>query len=79
MVNKKNRYGSLALVLIHALSWIVLFAIPFFLRPDFSAMKQEFWHAHKNDFIIMGIVNRIIWVCIFYLNTKILYPHLVYK
>jgi two-component system, LytTR family, sensor kinase len=62
----------------------LLFTLPWVLRPD-RAMQEaekpdpEFWDRNKWAVIILAIILRALWIAIFYTNSNILVPQLVYK
>lgn len=62
---------------LHVTFWIILFLLPYFLRPIYDINghpKQpppDFFYIHSIDFIT--------WIIIFYLNTYLLIPQLFYK
>ncbi|HLO80794.1 MAG TPA: histidine kinase [Chitinophagaceae bacterium] len=71
-------------ILIHVICWVLLFTLPWVLRPDRSMQEtkipeKEFWDRNMQAVIILGIILRALWIAIFYANANILVPRLVYK
>jgi LytS/YehU family sensor histidine kinase len=64
-------------VLLHAIAWMLLFSLPFFLRPSMNNNK-----TYSNDqqtwiMIIRYLLNDLIYVCYFYFNAGLLVPHFI--
>ena len=66
------------MILLHVLCWGVLFALPYLLRPSFDA-SRKLTDLNKENLNYLGLINRIIWVGLFYLNANIIVPRVIYK
>ncbi len=65
------------LVSLQILAWVVLFSLPFLLRPAMGDRPPE-----KNSTpggTIFYIINNLFWVALFYLNALVLIPKLLYR
>lgn len=65
------------LVSLQVLAWVVLFSLPFLLRPAMGDRPPE-----KNSTpggTTFYIVNNLFWVGLFYLNALVLIPKLLYR
>ncbi|KIC89746.1 sensor histidine kinase [Flavihumibacter sp. ZG627] len=65
------------LVSLQILAWVVLFSLPFLLRPAMGDRPPE-----KNSTpggTIFYIINNLFWVGLFYLNALVLIPKLLYR
>ena len=60
-------------VLLHALCWIILFSLPFFLRTTY---KDEHKTPQPDDkaMLYFYFIGAAIWVMLFYLNVYVLMP-----
>lgn len=68
--------GNRNIILIHVLSWFLFFIIPVFAFPD---AKNIFSTELLRAFVITHILNNILLILIFYLNTEILIPRLLFQ
>ncbi|MBC7849970.1 MAG: histidine kinase [Chitinophagaceae bacterium] len=66
------------IVLLHAAAWILLFSLPFLLRPSYEEQPQS-KSPKESSFMLFYIINNVLWVGLFYLNAFALIPRLVYK
>ena len=64
----------------HITAWVVLFSLPYLLRPSFSNAQQP-PKAPENETIkfIIYRINDFCLIGFFYLNAFVLFPKLVYK
>ncbi len=62
-------------ILLHALCWITLFSLPFFLRTSY---KNEHRAPQPDDaaFRYFYLISSIMWVILFYLNAYLFLPFL---
>ena len=65
-------------LLMHIIAWAVIFMLPYiFTSAYYDEGKNE---LHGNTaFLYLDTVTKIFWVGLFYLNTEILVPAVVYK
>ena len=64
-------------VLLHILFWLVLFSLPSLFRPREENNVQQ--HPDSIRFLYQYVVNCFTWVLLFYANSYVLIPALVYK
>ena len=73
-----NRKGFI--ILLHISCWIVLFLLPYLLRPSFDpASKAKIFETYRHQILYLIFINRFIWVGLFYLNAGFFIPRLIYK
>lgn len=67
-------------VLIHAAVWILLFSLPYLLRPSYNPDTDKGYEHHDTtaNFIVARITDLIL-IGIFYLNSYLLFPKLFYR
>ncbi|MEO6730801.1 MAG: histidine kinase [Ferruginibacter sp.] len=68
------------IVLLHSASWILLFSLPFLLRPSYTpstVVKEQ--PANETLNFIISRVSDLVLICFFYLNALVLIPRLLYK
>jgi LytS/YehU family sensor histidine kinase len=72
-INQKKQ----STLLLHIIVWIVIFLLPFF----FSSQNQYDSGKTKlyNNFLILNAVTQIFWMLLFYANTFLLIPRILYK
>lgn len=75
-INKVNQWyhKKWMVVLLHILSWLALFSLPFLIRVSNSESKPA-----ETSFIKFYMYTRIFWIAFFYLNTYVLLPKLIKK
>jgi sensor histidine kinase YesM len=72
-------YANKSLVaILHVTSWLLLFTLPYFLRPSFDS-PRELIEQNKEPLNYIMLISRIIWVGLFYFNANIILPRTVYK
>ena len=65
-------------LLLHIAFWVLLFSLPSLLRPGQENADQP--HRPVNDhFFYHYLVNCFSWICLFYANSYILIPTLIYQ
>src|SRR5918993_194523 len=78
---KKSWYSKKWItVLIHAAAWVLLFSLPYLLRPSYTGdnpKPQQVEHDRIN--FILARVNDLMLIGLFYLNAVVLIPRLMYK
>ena len=64
---------------LHILIWLMIFLTPYIFNrnPEKGSFNHE--DADQNSFLWLNTVLNFIWVSIFYINSGILIPKLVYK
>ena len=67
------------LVSLHVVCWLLVFTLPFLLRPSFDESYKEIIMKRLNGVYAITIINRLIWIALFYLNARVLTPHFLYK
>lgn len=68
------------MVLIHAASWVLLFSLPYLLRPSYNPNEQR--HHEPVNATISFIISRVsdlLLIGFFYLNAELLIARLFYK
>lgn len=63
-------------VLLHALAWIAIFALPFLMRTSANDPRKM---PVDSGFISFYIVTRFFWIGFFYLNALYLFPQQIAK
>lgn len=74
---ERNRKGWVTIAL-HVLIWLMVFLIPYI----FSADVDRGSHHEANDekgFLYLNTVLNFFWVALFYFNSGLLIPRLIYK
>ena len=66
------------IVLLHAAVWILLFSLPFLLRPTYNSEPDKKPNGESGH-AIYYVVNNLLWVGLFYLNALLLIPKLLYR
>jgi len=68
------------IVFLHAAAWILLFSLPFLLRPSYENNGGHH-EKHDDDFysLIKYFITDLLWISIFYLNAYLLIPRFIYK
>jgi two-component system, LytTR family, sensor kinase len=64
-------------VFLHVIFWIVLFLLPYFLRPIYDINGHP--RQPPPDFFYIHLIDFITWIAIFYFNIYLLIPRLFYK
>src|SRR5579862_7831281 len=82
MMNKINsdkpRKKNWITISLHILIWLMIFITPYIFNrnPENSSLVHE--NKDQNIFLFLNTVLNFIWVGIFYLNSGVLIPRLVY-
>jgi len=66
------------IVLLHAAAWLLLFSLPYLLRPDYNEQAPQNRSSGDAKFYFSLVMN-LSWVALFYFNGLFLIPRLVYK
>jgi two-component system LytT family sensor kinase len=64
-------------VLIHIVSWLVVFSLPYLLRLIYEENKTR--NPESEQFLYLSLLTGILWAATFYLNAYILLPKLVHR
>lgn len=64
-------------VALQVLAWVVLFSLPFLLRPSGGDRPPEKSGEHAVS--TYYVVNNLFWILIFYMNALVLIPRLLYR
>lgn len=67
------------IILLHTAAWLLLFALPFLLRPSMNNQQPPEQQAESGIAILRYILNDIIYICFFYLNALWLVPKFFYN
>ncbi len=77
-MNSKWYSNRVVIIMLHVLCWILLFTLPYLLRPSFNS-PRELIEKNKENLGYLVAINRIIWVGLFYLNAYFIVPQVIYK
>ena len=64
--------------MLHGLCWILLFTLPYLLRPSFNS-PRELMEQNKQNLSYLTNINHVIWIVLFYVNAYIIVPRVIYK
>src|SRR5688572_22974253 len=64
-------------VLLHAAAWVLLFSLPYLLRPSLNEGRMQ--RPEPPLMHLRYAINNLIYVGFFYLNALWLIPHFIYK
>ena len=74
----KNWISQNKTPLIHILVWAVFFLLPIiFSSSEFSELEKN--HHNPDEFFILNLISKLFKVGLFYLNTQLLIPIILYK
>ncbi|MEO7120393.1 MAG: histidine kinase, partial [Ginsengibacter sp.] len=79
MMKKKWYEIKWVTVLIHASAWILLFALPYLLRPSYNPKDSP--HSgppSQTTLFIISCIGDILLISFFYLNESVLIPRFLY-
>ena len=66
-------------VVLHLVTWTIMFSLPHLLRPDRSADDPRIFEQHRKVFLGLYVMVNLLWMGFFYLNALILIPRFVYR
>ncbi|MBI2729731.1 MAG: histidine kinase [Sphingobacteriales bacterium] len=66
-------------VALHAAAWVLLFSLPFLLRPSYNENPAAHKPRETSVGIIGYITNDILYVVFFYINALFLIPSFIYR
>jgi len=64
--------------MLHGLCWILLFTLPYLLRPSFTS-PRELLQQNKQNLSYLTNINHLTWIALFYVNAYIIVPQVIYK
>jgi two-component system, LytTR family, sensor kinase len=69
-----------AIITMHITAWVVLFSLPYLLRPTYSAeQQQQRLPENETAKFIAFRINDLVLIGFFYLNAFVLLPRLLYR
>jgi len=66
-------------ILIHAAVWAGIFLLPYVFTSAYYDNGEHEFHTNNTSFLYLDTLTKILWVGLFYLNTALLIPVLIYK
>lgn len=66
-------------VLLHIAAWMVLFSLPYWLRPSYNEGRGGNTYAQPGLVHLRYIINNGVYVAFFYLNALVLIPKYIYQ
>ncbi len=66
-------------VVLHVLTWAIMFSLPYLLKPDRSADDPKDYERHKQAFIVLFFIVHLLWLGLFYANAFFFIPALAYR
>lgn len=70
---------KLVTVLLHITLWILLFSLPYILKPSLNDGRQASEHSEPIIVHVRYILNDLIYISFFYLNAVVLIPQFIYN
>ena len=65
--------------LLHTAAWVLLFSLPYLLRPSLNENKPASQAQEPVLVHLRYVINNLIYIGFFYLNTGLLIPQFIYK
>ena len=65
--------------MLHTAAWILLFSLPYLLRPSLNENRQTNQNAEPALMHLRYVINNLIYVGFFYLNASLLIPQFIYN
>jgi len=66
-------------ILIHTAVWAGIFLLPYLFTSAYYDNGEHEIHPNNTPFLYLDTLTKILWVGLFYLNTALLVPRLIYK
>ncbi|MDB5250630.1 MAG: two-component system sensor protein no kinase domain [Segetibacter sp.] len=63
-------------VLLHIAAWLVVFSLPYLLRPPYDPQRGK--NPDSEGFFYLNMITNFFWVGLFYLNANILVERFIY-
>lgn len=67
------------IVLMHTAAWILLFSLPYLLRPSYNNERPQNLAKNSDGNFYFSLVMDLSWIALFYFNALFLIPRLIYK
>ena len=70
------------IILMHSATWVLLFSLPFLLRPSYTPSDNSHPHPandHDTADFLVARINDCVLISFFYLNSLLLVPRFFYK
>jgi LytS/YehU family sensor histidine kinase len=67
------------IVCLHAAAWLLLFSLPYLLRPSFNENSTRPSGRRQEESFLFSMFMDLSWIALFYLNALLLIPKLVYN
>jgi two-component system LytT family sensor kinase len=64
-------------IMLHASCWMLLFALPFLLRPSYNPSHKI--AENRENFGYFIAIKYLIWVGLFYFNAYVVVPRIIYR
>src|SRR6188768_3497631 len=77
-MNSKWYNSKAFIIMLHGLCWILLFTLPYLLRPSFTS-PRELLQQNKQNLSYLTNINHLTWIALFYVNAYIIVPQVIYK
>lgn len=66
-------------IILHAAFWLLLFSLPFLLRPEAAQNRPANRGGEEMGVSIYYVVNNLCWIFFFYLNALVIIPKVLYR
>lgn len=63
----------------HAAFWLLLFSLPFLLRPEAAQNRPGLKNSQEMGVSLYYVVNNLFWIFFFYLNALVIIPKILYR
>lgn len=61
-------------LVLHVAAWLIVLLLPYLMRYDTGRPK----HPDDNRFLLLQVLTSVLWIPIYYFNTSVLTPRLLY-
>ena len=76
-MNLSLLFKKRVIILVHIVCWILLFLLPSLFRPA-EEDTDKIRTVAERGFFYLYICNFLCWICLFYVNSRLLIPRLIY-